>query len=295
MADQAGRIAVVTGGGRGLGRAAALGLAGRGATVVAVSRNREQLEETAALAAAAAGAAAGSGTRDARTDSARRGRVIPIPADVTDPQAIDEIATRIEREVGLVTILVNAAGVFGPLALIQETDPREWIEAVNVLAIAPYLTTRAFLPGMLAAEWGRIVNVTSASSLHPPGPLMSAYGVGKSALNRFTRHLAAEIAGTGVTANVIHPGDVKTEMWADIREKASEARTGAAGAGLRGWVDWVAETGGDPPGKAVDLILRLTSNNGASINGRFCWIDNPLQPPIDSWEDAPLDRPWAKD
>ena len=68
---------------------------------------------------------------------------------------------------------------------------------------------------------GRIVNVTSAASLHEPGPINSAYGTSKAALNQFTRHLAAEIAGTGVTANVIHPGDVKTEMWAEIRANAA--------------------------------------------------------------------------
>ena len=74
---------------------------------------------------------------------------------------------------------------------------------------------------MIDAGWGRIVNVTSAASLHPPGPLNSAYATAKVALNQLTRHLAAEIAGTGVTANVIHPGDVKTDMWADIRDRVA--------------------------------------------------------------------------
>ena len=88
---------------------------------------------------------------------------------------------------------------------------------------------------MLEAGWGRIVNVTSAASLHPPGPLNSAYGTAKAALNQFTRHLAAEIAGSGVTANVIHPGDVKTDMWADIRDECGhragrrELRRGSTG------------------------------------------------------------------
>ena len=296
MADQSGRIAVVTGGGRGLGRAAAIGLASRGATVVAVARNKGQLEETALIAAEAFAAhhVAGQATSLAATPGSG-GRVIPIAADVADIEAVEALAARIERDHGTPTILVNAAGVFGPIALLHETDPREWVDAVRVLAIAPYLTTHAFLPGMLEAGWGRIVNVTSASSLHPPGPLTSAYGVGKTGLNRLTRHLAAEIAGTGVTANVIHPGDVKTEMWADIRDQLAGPRIGAAGDGLRGWVEWVGENGGDLPSKAVDLILRLTSDAGASINGRFCWIDDPLQPPIASWDDAPLDRPWAKD
>jgi NAD(P)-dependent dehydrogenase (short-subunit alcohol dehydrogenase family) len=74
---------------------------------------------------------------------------------------------------------------------------------------------------MVDAGWGRIVNVSSAAALAPPGPLNSAYATSKVALNQLTRQLAAELVGTGVTANVIHPGEVKTEMWADIRDKAS--------------------------------------------------------------------------
>jgi NAD(P)-dependent dehydrogenase (short-subunit alcohol dehydrogenase family) len=275
MADQAGRIAVVTGGGRGLGRGAALGLAARGATVVAVARSEAQLAETATLAAAAGG------------------RVIPMAADVADVDAVLALGDRVRAEVGAPTILVNAAGVFGPIALIQDGDPHDWVRTVLVDGVAPYLTVRAFLAGMLEAGWGRIVNVTSAASLHPPGTLNSAYGTAKVALNQFTRHLAAEIAGSGVTANVIHPGDVRTDMWADIRDKV--AALGPVADGYRSWVAWVDETGGDPPGKAVDLILRLTSDAGGSISGEFNWIDDPLQAPIGSWDPPADDRPWLKD
>jgi NAD(P)-dependent dehydrogenase (short-subunit alcohol dehydrogenase family) len=188
--------------------------------------------------------------------------------------------------------LVNAAGMFGPIALIADVDPREWVRTVEVDAIAPFLTVRSFLSGMLDAGWGRIVNVTSAASLHPPGALNSAYGTAKVALNQLTRHLAAEIAGSGVTANVIHPGDVRTDMWADIRDKVAEL--GPIAEGYRSWVEWVDETGGDPPHKAVDLVLRLTSDAGGSINGRFCWIDEPLQAPIPSWDEPSDERPWVK-
>ena len=80
--------------------------------------------------------------------------------------------------------------------------------------------------------------MTSAASLHPPGPLNSAYGTAKVALNQLTRHLAAEIAGLGVTANVIHPGDVRTDMWADIRDKARGAGSG------RRWLPCVGRVGG---------------------------------------------------
>ena len=275
MADQEGRIAVVTGGGRGLGRAIALGLAGAGARVAVVARGREQLQETATL-----GSAAG-------------GEIIAVPCDVSDATAVERMAADVETRLGRVSILVNAAGVFGPIALIRDVDPVEWERTVMIDAVAPRFTVRALLGGMLDQGWGRIVNVTSAAALHPPGPLNSAYGTAKAALNQMTRHLAAEIAATGVTANVIHPGDVKTEMWADIKERV--AGTGPAGENYLSWAAWVEETGGDPPSKAVDLVLRLTSDAGVETNGLFCWIDDPLQAPVDSWDPPSEERPWMQD
>jgi NAD(P)-dependent dehydrogenase (short-subunit alcohol dehydrogenase family) len=146
---------------------------------------------------------------------------------------------------------------------------------------------------MIDGGWGRIVNLSSAASLHTPGPLNSAYATAKVALNQFTRHLAAELEATGVTANVIHPGDVKTAMWADIRERV--AGLGSIAENYVSWADWVEETGGDPPEKAVALVLYLTSDAGGATNGEFCWIDEPLQEPIPSWDPPNDARPWAKD
>ena len=274
MADQQGRVAVVTGGGRGLGRGVALGLAGAGATVFAVARDTAQLAETERLAADLPGSVTG------------------IACDVADAAAVARLGDTVRAGAGAPAILVNAAGMFGPIALLRDVDPVAWVRTIEVDAIAPFLTVRAFLADMLDAGWGRIVNVTSAASLHPPGPLNSAYGTAKVALNQLTRHLAAEIAGSGVTANVIHPGDVRTDMWADIRDKVAEL--GPVAEGYRSWVEWVDETGGDPPHKAVDLVLRLTSDAAGDINGRFCWIDEPLQAPIASWDDPSDDRPWVK-
>ena len=148
------------------------------------------------------------------------GTALAIPADVADPAAVEAMRARVLDDIGAPSIVVNAAGVFGPIQLIRDSDPQEWVETILIDAVAPYLLARAFVGGMIDAGWGRIVNVTSAASLHPPGALNSAYGTAKVALNQFTRHLAAELAGTGVTANVIHPGDVKTDMWADIRDRA---------------------------------------------------------------------------
>jgi len=275
MADQAGRVAVVTGGGRGIGRAIALGLAGRGANVAIVARGKAQLAETVALASEAPGS------------------VTAFPADVSDAAEVSRMAERVRDELGAPSILVNAAGMFGPIALIKDSDPIEWQRTVTVDAIAPYFLMQAFVGGMLDAGWGRIVNLTSAASLHPPGALNSAYGVSKAALNQLTRHLAAEVAGSGVTANVIHPGDVKTDMWQDINDRV--AGMGAVAENYVEWAAWVEKTGGDPPEKAVDLVLRLTSDAGGATNGMFCWIDEPLQPPIDSWDAPSDDRPWMND
>jgi NAD(P)-dependent dehydrogenase (short-subunit alcohol dehydrogenase family) len=142
---------------------------------------------------------------------------------------------------------------------------------------------------MVAEGWGRIVNLTSAASLHPPGLYGSAYATAKVALNQLTRHLAAELAGTGVTANVFHPGDVKTEMWGDIRNQANAL--GPEAEPLRKWVAWVAETGGDPPRKAADLVLRVLDSD---VNGEFLWIEEPLQTPLPSWESPVAAEPWRE-
>jgi NAD(P)-dependent dehydrogenase (short-subunit alcohol dehydrogenase family) len=219
--------------------------------------------------------------------------MVSRPTDVADPDAVEELAAFVHAQLGAPSILVNAAGIFGPIAMIRDSDPRAWVQTVMIDGIAPYLTTRQFVGGMIDAGWGRIVNVTSAASLHPPGALNSAYATAKVALNQLTRHIAAEVAGTGVTANVIHPGDVKTEMWRDIRDRV--AVMGPEAEPYRQWAAWVEETGGDPPDKAVTLVLRLTSDEGADTNGQFCWVDEPLQAPIPSW-DAPSDsRPWISE
>jgi len=268
------RVAVVTGAGRGLGRAVAVALAGRGHPVVGVARDAAQLAETADLVSAAGG------------------RMLTRPADVADTAAVAELGDFVRTQLGPPAILVNAAGMFGPIAFVRDTAPDDWVRTLMVDGIAPFLTINQFVGGMIDAGWGRIVNITSAASLHPPGPLNSAYATAKVALNQLTRHVAAEIEGTGVTANVIHPGDVKTDMWQDIHDRV--ALMGPEAEPYRQWADWVAETGGDPPSKAVDLVLRLTSDEGADINGRFCWIEEPLQAPIPSWGDPETTQPWRK-
>jgi NAD(P)-dependent dehydrogenase (short-subunit alcohol dehydrogenase family) len=257
----AGKVALVIGGGRGVGRAISQALAGAGAHVHVVARTQDQLAETVRLIEAAGGVA------------------VSTAVDVTQPEGIfGVLKPRVERLSGSPQILINSVGEFGPIALISESDPGAWVRTIAVNTIAPYLTCRAFVGGMVDAGWGRIVNLTSAASLHPPGPLNSAYATSKVALNHFTRCLATELAGTGVTANVIHPGEVKTDMWRYIRDEA--ARLGPEGEPLRTWARDVGHHGGDPPEKAAELVLTLMSDSAASTSGRFLWIRDGLQKPI---------------
>ncbi len=257
-----GRVAVVTGAGRGLGREIAVGLARCGMRVALTGRTMSDLETTA------------------RRIDREQGSAVVVPADVSVPDRVAALREAVEAELGPAAVLVNAAGVFGPLAPISEVDVHEWIATQEVNLTGPFLTCREFVPPMLGDGWGRIVNVSSASALHEPEPLVSAYSTSKAALNRFTRHLAVELAGTGVTANAIHPGDLKTDMWDDIRRKVSSL--GERASDHQAWVRLVEETGGDSPSAAVALVIRIiTAPSG--LNGSFEWPEGGLQDPIPSW------------
>jgi NAD(P)-dependent dehydrogenase (short-subunit alcohol dehydrogenase family) len=235
-----GAVAVVTGGSRGVGAAIADALEGRGMKVARVARSSTQ-----------------------------------FTADVSRIEEVARLKQEVAAALGTPTVLVNAAGVAGPINSIQDSDPREWVDTIMINGVSAYLTCQAFARGMVEAGWGRVVNVSSASSFGTPGPTSSAYPISKVMMNQLTRHLAAELEGTGVTANVIHPGEVKTAMWADIREKSRRLT------GRSEWADWVEETGGDPPEKAAKLVLEIIDGDA---NGRFLWIDDPLQAPKPSWD-----------
>ncbi len=274
MNELKGKVAVVTGASRGIGRHIAVRLAREGAAVALLARGETGLQVT-------------------RQEIATFGaRALVVPVDLSKSESIAQAKSVIERDLGIPSILVNAAGVFGPIDLVKDSDPAAWIETIMINTIGPYLTCRAFVGGMIAAGWGRIVNVTSAAALHEPGPINSAYATSKAALNQFTRHLASELKDTGVTANVIHPGDVKTDMWAYI--KGASERLGTIAEAYVQWVNWVEETGGDDPEKAADLLAGLMSGDSADINGRFLWIKDGLQSPIPSWGEPGEPQPWRK-
>ena len=197
-----GQVAIVTGGGRGLGRAVAEALAALGASVVVASRNAPELDEVV------------------RAIRRAKGHALAQTADVSDDRQVQELALATERWVGPATILVNNAGMVDPMAPLARSDPALWLRNVGVNIGGTYLPSRALLPGMLERGFGRIVNISSGAAVRP-SPGWTAYSASKAGVVQLTKSLALELEGTGVTACAYNPGPMDTEMQERLRRVSS--------------------------------------------------------------------------
>lgn len=186
------KTAVVTGGGKGIGRAVSLQLAKDGAAIAVWDLDGPAAEETVAMIKQAGG------------------RALACVGDAASAAGIAAALTRTRAEFGPVTILVNNAGMtgFGPFLEISE---EAWARMIDVNLNGPFRCTKAILPDMLAAGWGRIVNISS-SSTQTGAPAMAHYVASKGGVIGFTKALALELAGTGITVNNVPPGFIDTPM-----------------------------------------------------------------------------------
>lgn len=206
----AGRTALVTGAGRGVGRAVALQLAGAGAKVVLVARTEAQLDRTSSEI------------------KAREGDATVLRADLADRAQVRRVAANVLAEHGRVDVLVNNAATVAPLGPSVGVDLDEYAAQLHLNVLAVATLTFALLPPMLDAGWGRVVNVSSGIAAYPAGMIGgNAYATTKAALEAHTVNLAAELDGTGVTVNAFRPGTVDTAMQAWIREQGPD-RIGTA-------------------------------------------------------------------
>lgn len=200
MTRLSGRVCLVTGASRGLGRAVALTLAEQGATVVGTYRS---------------GADA---AREVEEVAAGPGTVTMQPCDVTDGDSVQALVASVLAEHGRVDALVNNAGVWRGGRLV-DLPVEDWLQVVDTDLTGVFTVLKAVLPAMVEARAGRIVNVTSVIGVTGyPGD--AAYSAAKGGVNSLTRSLAKELATSGVAVNAVAPGPVETEMTEQIGERA---------------------------------------------------------------------------
>jgi len=230
-----GQTAVVTGAGRGLGRAFAQALADEGASVVLVARSEHELAETA-------------GSIGPRARS--------FVADVTDAAAVAAIV----QQIGVVDLLVNNAGMVGPIGPFWETDLDAWWRVMDVNVRGAMLCTRAVLPSMIARRRGRVINIVSGAI---PAAHLSAYLTSKSALVRATECIAAEAAPHGVAVFALAPGTVRTRMSMHSVESEEGRR----------WIPWfrrIFDEGLDlPADRVARLVVELASGRRDALSGLY--------------------------
>jgi NAD(P)-dependent dehydrogenase (short-subunit alcohol dehydrogenase family) len=238
------RVALVTGGGRGLGRAFAVALAKHGMRVGVASRSVEELKATVDILRA-------EGTE-----------AIAIPTDVTDEVAVRNMVSATEEELGPIDLLINCAGLGAPFGPTWETDSNEWWRNIEVNLKGPMLCSKAVVAGMIDRRHGRIINVASGAGTVSI-PYMSAYVTGKAALIRFTEVLADELRPYGVSVFAIQPGTVRTAMAEQLMQSEAGKR----------WLPWFKELfdnhrdESSKPGE--DLVLYLASGKADALSGRF--------------------------
>jgi 3-oxoacyl-[acyl-carrier protein] reductase len=247
MADLVERVAIVTGGSRGIGRAICLALAREGATVIACARDTDRLSSLPAEAA----------------DNKITGKIVPRALDVTDAEKIEKWVDDVATDFGRLDILVNNAGITDDGLIMNMTDQQfDRVLATNLKGV--FLMTREASKFMVRARWGRIVNITSVSGMMG-NPGQGNYSASKAGVIGLTKTAAKELARRGVTCNAVAPGFIKTDMTNILSEKVKEQ--------VRPLIP--LQRFGEPHEIAAAVVF-LASPSAGYVNGQVLVVDGGL-------------------
>jgi NAD(P)-dependent dehydrogenase (short-subunit alcohol dehydrogenase family) len=246
-----GRTAVITGGGRGIGRAAAEALAAAGAGIVVGSRNERELRATA------------------RAVGAAGGRAEVVAGDIGDPATSQRLLETALGSFGGCDILINAAAIVGPAGETETLDLEAWSETLRINLTGTFLACRAVLPEMKRRRRGKILNIASALAVRPQ-PGLAAYSATKAAVVQLSRVLAEEVRGHGVLVNAVHPGIVRTAL---VEELTSLHGPGARQQIVQRMREVEAAGAMCEPADAARLFVWLAA--ACELTGAFIRSDDP--------------------
>jgi 3-oxoacyl-[acyl-carrier protein] reductase len=190
-------------------------------------------------------------------------RVLEIPLDIRHKEELNGAVNKVVDRFGTIDVLVNCAGVLGPIGPTAAVPVDAWVEAVEINLLGSFYLTRAVLPLMLAHNSGKIIHFSGGGAAYAR-PFFTAYGASKAALVRFTESLAEELGESHVDVNIIAPGPVNSRMWNQMRSSG-----GAGGPKTLNEIKNMEETGGVPPERAAELAVFLASERSNGLTGRL--------------------------
>jgi NAD(P)-dependent dehydrogenase (short-subunit alcohol dehydrogenase family) len=260
----AGRVALVTGASRGFGRLLAGALADAGAAVGLVARSAEEL----------------AAVRDEVIEGG--GIAAAVAADVSDHDALRAAIEEVSRRLGPIDVLVNNAGINGPVGADWGVDPADWWRTLEVNLRSVFTCASLVVPSMLARGQGRIINITSQAGVYR-WPTVSAYSVSKAAVIKLTENLAVELKRTGVTAFSVHPGILPIGLSEPAL--ANKAPKDAAEGKVFTWVRQEWEEGrGTELAEATSFVLRIAAGDCDRLSGRHLSVHDDLNALIEQAE-----------